>query len=213
MTDTYTGPGEFLTITEDKEPETVRRHVERYRKAAQVVWDMGYCDHVRRWLDCACGTGYGSRLLRRSSRAAFDTDRYIGVDRSRDAINIADAANHFTWARFIRGDISLVQCWLPALGQFDVILSLETIEHLTLDIQALWIAETSQALRTGGVFVLACPIGNDGPSSYNRYHLHEPSLDGLNSLLSRHFTSVEIETEEYVDTGGHDAVQAFAVCR
>lgn len=204
----YTGPGEFLTITEDKDREVVIRHVTRYEKAVEQS-GFGPRRAGGRWLDCACGSGYGIMTV-----ANWTVPReYIGVDRSRDAVNIAVAFAHHGWSRAIRGDLTEVDSWLPPLGQFDVILSLETLEHLAPAVQDLWICEAHQALNTYGVFIVACPLGNDGPSSYNRYHLHEPSLDGLNALLSRHFKSVEIETEPYMDTGGRDAVQAFAVCR
>lgn len=207
--DEYAGPGEFLTITAGKDPATVERHKDRYIRALHAT-GIPFGGFRGIWLDCACGTGYGAQLIRAFSGTP---SRYIGVDRSRDAINEAISHNRYKWARFIRGDLTEVDSWLPALGQFDVILSLETLEHLAPGVQDLWVCEARQALNTDGVFIVACPIGNDGPSSYNRYHLHEPSLDGLNALLSRHFKSVEIETEGYVDTGGHEAVQAFAVCR
>ena len=204
--DEYTGPGEFLTITADKDPAVIKRHEQRYRKAVQSA---GVEHGWGRWLDCACGTGYGALQVEAWTR----TSEYIGVDRSREAINAAIDSVSWEGARFIRGDLTEVDSWLPALGQFDVILSLETLEHLARDVQDLWICEAHQALNTDGVFIVACPIGNDGPSEYNRYHLHELSVKGLMHLLTRYFKYVQIETEDYIDTGGRDAVQAFAVCR
>lgn len=199
MTDTYTGPGEFLTITEEKSDATVNRHKRRYQRSQELAGreDGG-------WLDCACGTGYGSQVIAYQS--------YTGIDRSWEAIQYAHRNFGSPSARFFCADIRQVcdfGLW------FDVILSLETLEHLSIELQQRWIMSVASGLLTPGrgVFIVACPIGNDGPSDYNRYHLHEPSMDGLNALLSRHFTTVEIETEPYVDTAGRDAIQAFAVCR
>lgn len=203
VTDTYTGPGEFLTITREKSAEVVGRHLLRYQTAVRLSNVMG-----GRWLDCACGTGYGWDVIE-----SVDPDSCVGIDRSAEAIDSAIAqfaGDHREWGCW---DIERAGDWMPIYGPFDVILSLETIEHLAPGTQDIWIEAAADGLTSGGVFVLACPIGNDGPSDYNRYHLHEPSIDGLNALLSRHFKSVEIETEDYVDTGGHEAVQAFAVCR
>lgn len=204
MTDTYTGPSEFLTITDDKDPVTVERHKRRYERAVGLVGRTG-----GRWLDCACGSGYGSRII-----AAAEPSEYWGIDRSTDAI--AQARHNLGTLKgccFWDLDIKDAAHWMAYLRPFDVILSLETLEHLEPDVQESWVKAAAFGLDRGGVLILACPIGNDGPSSYNRYHLHEPSLDGLNALLSRHFTTVAIETEAYVDTGGRDAVQAFAVCQ
>ena len=207
MTDLYTGPGEFLTITDDKDRSVVERHRDRYMKAVQVV-EFG-AERLR-WLDCACGTGYGAMIVK-----AFhgETHVYVGVDRSAEAIDYARRESRYLRTGYIRADLTRVDSWLPRLGQFDVILSIETLEHLSRGWQEIWIGEAAKALTSDGVFVLACPIGNDGPSDYNAYHVHEPSLDALDTMLARHFKSVSIETEAYVDSGGRDSVQAFAVCR
>ena len=208
---TYTGPGEFLTITGDNNPDTVRRHEARYIRAIRLAGKIG-----TRWLDCACGTGYGVKLI--AQHVGEDPDipnmDIWGVDGNLDAIDYARSNYAALYYGVFRNlDIKHASEWLDWMRPFDVILSLETLEHLTPDVQESWVKAAAAGLANDGVFVIACPIGNDGPSSYNRYHLHEPSLDGLNALLSGHFKSVEIETEEYVDTGGRDAIQAFAVCR
>ena len=221
MTDTYTGPGEFLAITMDSncgnDWAKVKRHVDRYMTAVSQA--CSWVGMGGRWLDCACGSGYGSQVVRFAQ-----PDFYVGIDQSGAAIDHARRSYGFmrgdcadpsptSTPAFLAQRIEDAGEWLPMCDLFDVILSLETIEHLTPDIQDYWVKAAASGLVSGGVFVLACPIGNDGPSEYNRYHLHEPSLDGLDALLSRYFKSVEIETEAYVDTGGRDAIQAFAVCR
>lgn len=207
MTDTYTGPGEFLTITPKKDSAVVERHKERYRKAVRLSEVTG-----GHWLDCACGTGYGWPIIEEAKPRT-----YTGIDSNPIAIHYAKES--FGWEAgwdpdsFIWLDIENADEWMIDVGPFHVILSLETLEHLTPDVQESWIRDAAGGLTDGGVFILACPIGNDGPSEYNRYHRHEPSVNGLDELLSRHFKSVEIETEAYVDTGDRDAIQAFAVCR
>ena len=211
MTDAYTGPGEFLTVTLDSNGVNdwgkVKRHVDRYMEAVTKANEFNGMGG--RWLDCACGSGYGSQIV-----AFAQPSFYLGADRSPQAIDHARTHFSSTWARFARVEIDYAEDdWVAVAGPFDVILSIETLEHLMPDVQESWVEAAADGLTSDGVFIVACPIGNDGPSEYNRYHLHEPSLDGLNALLSSHFKSVEIETEPYVDTGGCDAVQAFAVCR
>ena len=219
--DTYTGPGEFMTITPAKDDwAKVERHVTRYLTAVGLAGRTG-----GRWLDCACGSGYGSHIV-----GLACPDSYLGIDQNDSAISQASRSYGLMSGRwsagpwmsasagpgmptFLHMKIEDVREWWLDFGLYDVVLSLETIEHLTPAVQDTWVEAVAGGLTDDGVFILACPIGNDGPSTYNRYHLHEPSLEGLNALLSRHFKSVEIETEPYVDTGGRDAVQAFAVCR
>ncbi len=205
----YSGPGEYLTITPEKDPGVVRRHVERYEKAVRLITDSRGVGG--RWLDCACGTGYGSKVIMDLGGA----EEYWGIDRNAVAISLA--RRHFgnrteTGGRFMQANIKAVEHWLPSLGPFDAILSIETLEHLPINLQTMWIRVASRNLTQDGMMVIACPIGRDGPSDYNRYHLFEPTLLTLGCLLDSMFEYVAIEALGYVDTGGKEAMQALAVC-
>ena len=203
----YTGPGEYLTITPEKDPSIVARHVERYETAVALVTNQRGLGG--RWLDCACGTGYGSK-------AVLDVgEEYWGVDRNAQAIAAARQSYGVgtkTGARFMQVDIRAVRRWLPGLGPFDAILSIETLEHLPCELQALWIAVAARNLTADGVMIVACPLGQDVKSEYNRYHVFEPTLCTLGLLLGSAFERVSIKTQTYVDTADHGAVQAMAVC-
>ena len=75
-------------------------------------------------LDIACGEGYGSALM-----ANWGAESVLGIDISPVAIDAAKA--HFSQARtrFVQGDIVQSDI-LSAESDFDVIVCLETIEHV-----------------------------------------------------------------------------------
>lgn len=67
-------------------------------------------------LDLACGCGYGSRILHDAGL------QVTGVDA--DAAAIAHANAHFSGPMFIQGRAEIMR------GEYDALVSLETLEHL-----------------------------------------------------------------------------------
>lgn len=203
-------PGERLYLYDDaslgvrgcKDPDVTGRHVARYLKA---INDAGRTGGV--WVDFACGSGYGTNLI--SDVANFT----VGMDRDELAIDYARSWHGGDGRIYHVADHK--SCWeLLAQWQLqpDVIVSVETIEHMDVLDQIEWVRAAGEHLGPRGVFVLQCPIGS-GPSEVNPWHLYEPSEAELDHLLHEHFRSVTIEMEEYVSTAGVTATQAFAVCR
>lgn len=87
-----------------------KHHLFRYVFAAE---------HAKgRTLDAACGTGYGSAVLH------FVTNNVVSVDRSGAAISWG--MKNFPGPQYVMGDIEKK----PWTGDFDTVVSLETIEHL-----------------------------------------------------------------------------------
>src|SRR5687767_9603768 len=107
-------------------------HVERYHFAAK------FC-RGKRVLDIACGSGYGSAML-----ADAGATSVVGVDINAD--NVAYAIEHYPrpTVRFGVGDIVT---YAPE-GQFDLIASFETIEHVP-DYQGA-LRNLHKLLRDGG---------------------------------------------------------------
>ena len=93
-------------------------HWHRYLFAARLVAGKAV-------LDVACGEGYGSRLLAETAASV------VGVDVDPAAVRDA-AASYPAWnLTFLCGPAELI----PVEGEhvFDVIVSFETLEHLTAD--------------------------------------------------------------------------------
>ncbi len=130
------------------------KHVERY------LFALKYC-RDKKVLDAACGCGYGSNILSKEANTV------LGVDYSQEAIDYAKKywiAENISFQRFdLNGD-------LTSLGDFDVIVSFETIEHLDIPI-----IETCQkfynALRVGGLLILSHPEKEERSSSA-AFHKH-----------------------------------------
>lgn len=156
-------------------------HLARYRWAAQYT--QGF-----RVLDAATGCGYGAALLRESGAREV-----IGIDRAVEAI---------TWAneRYVSPGVAFHQLELSCLtverlGQFDVIVSFETLEHL-LDPHAV-VAVFRSLLAPGGQ--LLCSV----PSEYyrdnaNPYHLSQFELSSFREMLAGHFPVVALWEQRFL---------------
>jgi ubiquinone/menaquinone biosynthesis C-methylase UbiE len=91
----------------------IRRHIERYAIVRQYAYGTT--------VDCACGVGYGTHLVAKNA----DVTKMIGVDA--DAGAIAHAQREFGGPKieFVHGDLASL-----TIPDVDVLISLETIEHL-----------------------------------------------------------------------------------
>lgn len=85
-------------------------HLIRYEFAAKVS--------SGRVLDAACGVGYGSQIL------STGDQEVVGVDASQEAVDWAN--RYFPGPRYICGRIEDA----PWDGEFDTVVSLETVEHI-----------------------------------------------------------------------------------
>jgi SAM-dependent methyltransferase len=146
--------------------ETLRLHLERYEFAAR---------HARggRALDMACGVGYGSRLL---FDRATDSTTVIGVD-------ISEAALDYARTHYGRKGLEYRCCDAMRFEDrdgFDLIVSLETIEHLPDP--AAFARRLPSLLRPGGVLVASVPTT---PSvDLNPHHTHDFSEASFRQLLA-----------------------------
>ena len=112
-------------------------HISRYAFAAQFVAGKVV-------LDVACGSGYGTGYL-----ADKGAERVIGGDISQSALKYANAYFKKENTDFIYLDASKE---LPFHDEyFDVLVSMETIEHL-LDAEN-FLAECRRVLKSEGVFI------------------------------------------------------------
>ncbi|MBT3228244.1 MAG: class I SAM-dependent methyltransferase [Candidatus Marinimicrobia bacterium] len=117
-------------------PITVK-HIERYRLAGKFIAPGS------RVLDAACGSGYGSVFLK-------DCD-YVGIDL--DGSVLQYASQNYT-GTFEQLPIQKV----ASLGEFDAIISFETLEHLD-DPKAGMLALIS-SLKRGGSLILSFPLNH-----------------------------------------------------
>ena len=135
------GPLEFTG--ERYTPECVREiryeHVHRYVFARELV-------KGRKVLDAACGEGYGTALLAETATSV------TGVDVSAAAIAHARKRYQHANADFVESD-----CLSMPFedGEFDCIVSFETLEHL--EEQESLLAEFRRVLKADGFLLVSTP--------------------------------------------------------
>ena len=169
-------------------------HAVRYHFAAP------YCAG-RVVADIACGAGYGSAILAKSATSV------IGVDADRVAVDFARehyAAPNLTFDVMDALNLGITD------GSVDVLVSFETIEHLT-DIER-FLREVTRVLAPGGVFIVSTPlVAATNLRPENPHHAIEFSLPDFESLLRRHFAGVELYGQSRVQTNAHRVLQRLDV--
>jgi SAM-dependent methyltransferase len=163
-------------------PWVRHQHLTRYRWAARYAAGCAV-------VDAACGSGYGSVLLRGGGAASVD-----GFDIDPEAVRIATArAAGLDGVTFREGDATRLP--LPAHSR-DLYVSFETIEHLADD--RAFVDEAVRVLRPGGRFVCSTPNRNlldpgtgldDAPAS--RFHVREYTFKEFRDLLAPRFRTIE----------------------
>ncbi len=227
MTAESTGPGERLYLHDDPDmeivanpdPEVVARHVGRYEKAAELLDDA----HRGFWLDLGCGSGYGSEILGDPSKVIMPPF-VLGCDADARAIHYATKHHRKgspPWSPWF-------WCWnhigihgaLHRANAFpDVVVCIETLEHLEQMDQGLLVCNVSDLLSRSphpetATFILAVPLGASCANPLNPYHLHEPTELELEGLLGRWFEGVEqVSVDYYTSTAGETANQAWYRCQ
>ena len=145
----------------------------RYLFAAQFV-------SRKRVLDIACGNGWGTVVLADAAASV------VGADTSAESIGNARA-------QFARPNVEYRHLTGSGLefpdGDFDVVVCLETLEHVAAADQSRFLAELRRVLKRDGVLVLSIP-DRDTERRYelatavsNPWHLHTPSREELKQKL------------------------------
>jgi SAM-dependent methyltransferase len=149
-------------------------HVARYAFAAQ------FC-RGRRVLDVACGEGYGSLLLHRAGAASV-----LGVDISSDAIAAANTWFAEPAIRYVVGDAMSLASVLKDEAPFDVIISLEALEHVA-DADR-FLAEVAAARSPDAIVVISAPqeAGPPGKASTNPFHARTMTFEAFKGVTCRH---------------------------
>lgn len=149
-------------------------HLDRYRFAASRI-------KGKRVLDCACGTGYGVRLLREVGEAT----RVLGVDIEEQAIVYAHYRHQVESAHYICSAADR----LPfADKSVDVVTSFETIEHVPSDVDL--VEEFYRILNTEGILIVSTP--NQWPLADTPHHVREYDRTSFLKVLERRFECAEL---------------------
>jgi SAM-dependent methyltransferase len=156
--------------------ETLALHLERYALAARCIGPGA------RVLDIACGVGYGTRLM---AELGPESAHFVAVDVSEAAI--IHARRHYAHDR-VEYRLADATSFRDAEG-FDLIVTLETIEHLPQP--RAFLASILRSLRPGGMLVGSVPVT---PSvDVNPYHLNDFTIRSFRLMLGS-LGLVEVES-------------------
>jgi SAM-dependent methyltransferase len=150
-------------------------HMARYQLA------VPYCEGAR-VLDVACGEGYGTHVLQ-----SFGASSVEGIDNSPAAIEMARSLFAKPGIRFQLHDAMRVDELFSA-HEFDLVVSLETIEHLRNPKRFL--RAIRKIAKDDAVVIISCPNDNwyyrtDNQS--NPYHVTKYSFESFRELTTQIF--------------------------
>ena len=182
---TFTGERYIPEYFVDTNDEIVKEHEDRYNSIIKIITN-------RIVLDAACGSGYGSYEISKHAKSV------IGIDISDESINYAIKNYKSENLNFEVASVTN----LPFLdNSFDVVVSFETIEHISEEAQILFLKQIKNVLKDDGYFVISTPdkLNYSDKSNYkNEFHIKEFYEDEFYKFLLSFFKNVKFyyQTEE-----------------
>jgi len=195
MTETKPAISEHINLGEDIPYTEYQRHINSYTFASKFIENKVV-------LDIACGSGTGTTYL-----AGNGAKTVVGADVSQEALRDAKGCDKGRKrVEFILSDAEA----LPFAGNsFDVIVSLETIEHLEKPDRFL--AECRRVLRKKGIFICSTPNKKVYSPLFrkpvNPYHVREFYPEEFHDLLGKYFVNVEPYGQQQLSLGGKMKLQ------
>ena len=170
----------YYSLGDEADTKTIR-HIKRYDFMASNAKDN--IKRVKDILDFGCGSGYGSRLLKK----AFPEANVIGYDVSEEAMKYAIDNNA------VNGVIFLTKLQEVLKNKpFDIVILCDMIEHLTDDEQKQILDVLTKHSPKATVYI-STPLSNyNGQSQTNKYHINMFTRDRFERLLHNYFGKLEL---------------------
>ena len=184
------------------DPSTVTEHYQRYNMALPLVKDNVV-------LDIASGAGYGTHFLASAAREAY------GVEIDRDAVEYARAHYAEDNLHYLQGSVENIPLEDRSV---DVVVSFETIEHVSAGLQVRMMEEIARVLKDDGILLMSSPdkrYYSDERGYINPFHVHELYESEFRDLLKKHFSRVKFARQRFLygcfavwdeDASGHHTV-------
>lgn len=141
-------------------------HLQRY------IFALKYCVN-KKILDVACGSGYGMSLL---SSVAKNVE---GIDIDKKTIEWAKINNHFYSP--VKFKISNIEK-NKIDGQYNCVISFETIEHLKKP--EFLLNNIKNSLNDYGVLIFSVPVNEP----YNKFHKRSYTWQSIDNLIKNFFS-------------------------
>ncbi len=171
--------GERYVPNNDNNSEIFMQHIQRYIVAKEL------CKN-KKVLDIACGEGYGSDILAEAASSV------CGVDISAEAIEHAKNKYQKDNLLFHTGSVADI----PFDNEsFDIIISFETIEHVSEDLQIQFLNEIKRVLKKDGLLIMSSPdklYYSDMAGFKNVYHVKELYEEEFSAILKKYFKNIHM---------------------
>ena len=175
------------------------RHFERY---FTIVKMLGHTGKNEKWLDCACGTGYGTNLLTNF------VEHVVGYDIDKETIYYANQNYRNDYCHFT-SDISHYRTF------FDTVISVETVEHMPQENAKVFLSSLYGCLNSNGCLMITTPIVKQtNRNPINEFHSIEYSdKDFISLLQDAGFEVIEKNFVETTFTDGETKDQGYYKCQ
>ncbi|MFL0581105.1 glycosyltransferase [Solibacillus silvestris] len=168
----------FIPTVVDTDDEIKIEHMQRYYAIQNIV-------EGKVVLDAACGEGYGTNMLSEYALKVYGLD----IDKE----TIEHAKKKYTKSNIEYQQGSIEELPFPN-DYFDVVVSFETIEHVSGDIQAKFLKEIKRVLKADGTLIMSTPnkkIYSDYRNYKNPFHVKEFYKDEYYTFLKSAFKEVK----------------------
>jgi len=160
---------ERVSHTDHSDNYVFQRSLRAYMDAAQIVHG--------KVLEIGTGSGYGVEII------APKTTEFLTIDKFVTEVPLSgDLQQKVTFQQMTVPPIDLPD------NTFDFVISFQVIEHIVKDED--YVREIARVLKPGGAFVLTTP-NRKMSLTRNPWHIREYSVQELESLLLKHFRSVD----------------------
>lgn len=176
------------------------RIVERY------IFSSNFINIEQKVLEAPCGFGYGAAYLSRLCK------QVEALDIADDNIVFAKEAFRHQNIHWAKGDVIR----LPyADNEFDVYVSYEVFEHLSVETALKHIEEAYRVIKETGKFIISTPNRDMRKQVNNPFHIKEYDFEEFNSILKKVFHTVDFYSmsDSRVEKGmKQTAFDMIAVC-
>ena len=160
-------------------------HYQRYYSVLPLVKDKVV-------LDAACGEGYGSSILASAAKSV------VGIDINEDTVQQAqDKYGNQSNLSYMVESIAALSLEDESV---DVIVSFETIEHVSEEIQQQFLCQITRILKKDGLLIMSTPnkaVYSDLRNYHNEFHVREFYKEEFLAFLHQKFENVVLYNQYF----------------